>query len=123
MDSVLSGMNMIISSITDYREAARRKLPRFLFDYIDGGAFSEHTLKANTEDLAKITLRQRILKNAAHLNFETELFGQKLALPILLSPIGLTGMYARRGDIQVAKAAAKKGIPYALSTVSVCSLE
>ncbi|VEB32729.1 alpha-hydroxy-acid oxidizing protein [Legionella cherrii] len=114
---------MIISSITDYREAARRKLPRFLFDYIDGGAFAEQTLKANTEDLAKVLLRQRILKNVGHLNFETELLGQKLAMPVILSPVGLTGMYARRGEVQVAKAAAEKGIPFALSTVSVCSLE
>ncbi|MCW8398615.1 FMN-dependent L-lactate dehydrogenase LldD [Legionella sp. PATHC038] len=114
---------MIISSITDYREAARRKLPRFLFDYIDGGAFAEQTLKANTEDLAKVLLRQRILKNVGHLNFATELLGQKLAMPVILSPVGLTGMYARRGEVQVAKAAAEKGIPFALSTVSVCSLE
>lgn len=114
---------MIISSIADYREAARRKLPRFLFDYIDGGAFAEQTLRENTSDLAKVTLRQRILKNVGHLNFETELLGQKLAMPVILSPIGLTGMYARRGEVQVAKAAAKKGIPFALSTVSICSLE
>ncbi len=114
---------MIISSIADYREAARRKLPRFLFDYIDGGAFAEQTLKANTADLAKVTLRQRILKNIGPLNFETELWGEKLAMPVILSPVGLTGMYARRGEVQVAKAAAKKGIPFALSTVSICSLE
>ncbi|HHF7372916.1 FMN-dependent L-lactate dehydrogenase LldD [Legionella bozemanae] len=114
---------MIISSIADYREAARRKLPRFLFDYIDGGAFTEQTLRENTSDLAKVTLRQRILKNVGHLNFETELLGQKLAMPVILSPIGLTGMYARRGEVQVAKAAAKKGIPFTLSTVSICSLE
>ncbi|QMT59091.1 FMN-dependent L-lactate dehydrogenase LldD [Legionella sp. PC997] len=114
---------MIISSITDYREAARRKLPRFLFDYIEGGAFTEQTLKANTEDLAKILLRQRVLKNVGHPHFETELLGQKLAMPIILSPIGLTGMYARRGEVQVAKAAAQRGVPFVLSTVSLCSLE
>lgn len=99
---------MIIASVSDYREAARKKLPRFLFDYIDGGAFDEHTLKANTADLAKITLRQRILRTAGPLHLETELLGQKMAMPIILSPVGLTGMYARRGEIQVAKAAEKK---------------
>lgn len=114
---------MIISSIADYREAARRKLPRFLFDYIDGGAFAEQTLKANVEDLAKVTLRQRILKHVGQLHFDTELLGQKLAMPVILSPIGLTGMYARRGELQAAKAAAQKGIPFTLSTVSVSSLE
>ncbi|WP_273200414.1 alpha-hydroxy-acid oxidizing protein [Legionella steelei] len=107
---------MIISSITDYREAARRKLPRFLFDYIDGGAFAEQTLKANVEDLTKVTLRQRILKHVGQLHFDTELLGQKLAMPVILSPIGLTGMYARRGELQAAKAAAQKGIPFTLST-------
>jgi L-lactate dehydrogenase (cytochrome) len=114
---------MIISSPSDYREAARRKLPRFLFDYIDGGAYGEHTLRANVADLAGISLKQRILKNVASLNLETELFGRKLAMPVILAPVGLTGMYARRGEVQAAKAAARKGVPFALSTVSVCALE
>ena len=114
---------MIISSASDYREAARRKLPRFLFDYIDGGAYAEHTLAANTADLAAISLRQRILKNVGALSLETELFGQKLAMPVVLSPVGLTGMYARRGEVQAAQAAAGKGVPYCLSTVSVCPIE
>jgi L-lactate dehydrogenase (cytochrome) len=116
-------LNMIISSISDYREAARRKLPRFLFDYIDGGSYMEQTLNANTSDLAKIILRQRILKNIEYLDLETIIFGQKQALPVILGPVGLTGMYARRGEVQAAKAAAKKEIPFTLSTVSVCSLE
>src|SRR5476649_2747148 len=114
---------MIISSASDYREAARRKLPRFLFDYIDGGAYAERTLQANSSDLASVSLRQRILKNVGDVNLESQLFGQKLAMPIALSPVGLTGMYARRGEVQAAKAAANKGIPFTLSTVSVCSLE
>lgn len=114
---------MIISSPTDYREAAKRKLPRFLFDYIDGGAYAECTLRANIADLEKITLKQRVLKKIENLTLETELFGQKMAMPIILSPVGLTGMYARRGEIQAAKAAANKGIPFTLSSVSVCSLE
>ncbi|NWB29525.1 FMN-dependent L-lactate dehydrogenase LldD [Pseudomonas gingeri] len=114
---------MIISSATDYREAARRKLPRFLFDYIDGGAYAEHTLRKNGSDLADVSLRQRILKNVDNLSLKTSLFDQPMAMPITLSPVGLTGMYARRGEVQAAKAAANKGIPYCLSTVSVCSIE
>ncbi|MFZ4876039.1 FMN-dependent L-lactate dehydrogenase LldD [Janthinobacterium sp. Mn2066] len=114
---------MIISSASDYREAARRKLPRFLFDYIDGGANAEHTLAANSADLATVSLRQRILKNVGKLSLKTELFGQQLAMPVILSPVGLTGMYARRGEVQAAQAAAGKGVPYCLSTVSVCSIE
>ena len=114
---------MIISSASDYRAAAKRKLPRFLFDYIDGGAYAEHTLRANSSDLSDISLRQRVLKNVDNLSLETRLFGESLAMPIILSPVGLSGMYARRGEVQAAKAAANKRVPFCLSTVSVCSIE
>ncbi|RON52214.1 FMN-dependent L-lactate dehydrogenase LldD [Pseudomonas frederiksbergensis] len=114
---------MIISSASDYREAARRKLPRFLFDYIDGGAYAEQTLRANSADLSGISLRQRILKNVETLSLETTLFDQPLSMPIILAPVGLTGMFARRGEVQAVKAAQNKGIPLCLSTVSVCSIE
>jgi len=114
---------VIISSASDYREAARRKLPRFLFDYIDGGAYAEHTLRANSADLSSVSLRQRILKNVESLSLETTLFEQPLSMPIILAPVGLTGMFARRGEVQAAKAAENKGIPLCLSTVSVCSIE
>ncbi|AIA69136.1 FMN-dependent L-lactate dehydrogenase LldD [Pectobacterium atrosepticum] len=114
---------MIISASTDYRAAAQRRLPPFLFHYIDGGAYGEHTLRRNTADLADIALRQRILKNMSDLSLETQLFGEKLAMPVVLAPVGLTGMYARRGEVQAARAAAQKGIPFTLSTVSVCPIE
>ncbi len=114
---------MIISASTDYRAAAKAKLPPFLFHYIDGGSYNEQTLKRNTADLSNIALRQRVLKNMADLSLETELFGEKLAMPIALAPVGLTGMYARRGEVQAAKAAEKKGIPFTMSTVSVCPIE
>ncbi|BFO11656.1 alpha-hydroxy-acid oxidizing protein [Serratia rubidaea] len=114
---------MIISASTDYRAAAQAKLPPFLFHYIDGGAYAEHTLQRNTADLADIALRQRVLRNMSELSLETTLFGEKLAMPIALAPVGLTGMYARRGEVQAARAAANKGIPFTLSTVSVCPIE
>lgn len=114
---------MIISAPTDYREAARRRLPPFLFHYIDGGAYAEHTLRHNVSDLADIALRQRILKNVESLSLSTELFGNTLAMPVALAPVGLTGMYARRGEVQAARAAASRGIPFTLSTVSVCPIE
>ncbi|MDE1482777.1 FMN-dependent L-lactate dehydrogenase LldD [Xenorhabdus bovienii] len=114
---------MIISASTDYRAAAQAKLPPFLFHYIDGGAYAEHTLKRNTEDLSNIELRQRVLKNMSELNLETRLFGEKMSMPVALAPVGLSGMYARRGEVQAARAAAKKGIPFTLSTVSVCPIE
>lgn len=114
---------MIISASTDYRKAAKAKLPPFLFHYIDGGSYGEHTLKRNTEDLADIALKQRVLNNMSDLDLSCDLFDEKLNLPILLAPVGLTGMYARRGEVQAAKAADKKGIPFTMSTVSVCPIE
>ena len=114
---------MIISSTLDYREAARRRLPRFLFDYIDGGAYAEDTLAHNSHDLRQLALRQRVLKEVGEVDLSTTLLGQSLAMPIALSPVGLTGMYARRGEVQAARAATKAGIPFTLSTVSVCRIE
>jgi L-lactate dehydrogenase (cytochrome) len=96
---------MIISSANDYREAARRRLPPFLFHYIDGGAYAEYTLKRNVEDLSKIALRQRVLNDMSQLSLETKLFDETLSMPVALSPVGLTGMYARRGEVQAAVAA------------------
>jgi L-lactate dehydrogenase (cytochrome) len=114
---------MIIASPTDYREAARRKLPPFLFHYLDGGSGAEQTLSANVADLNKVALRQRVLKGSETLDLSAEWFGLKYNLPICLAPVGLTGMYARRGEVQAAKAAAGKHIPFIQSTVSVCSLK
>ena len=114
---------MIVSSPDDYRAAAQRRLPRFLFDYIDGGANAEETLRRNVSDMQAIELRQRVLKGTAEIDLSTSLFGEKLALPLALAPVGLTGMYARRGEVQAAKAAESAGIAYSLSTVSVCSIE
>ncbi|WP_028695108.1 FMN-dependent L-lactate dehydrogenase LldD [Pseudomonas cremoricolorata] len=114
---------MIISASTDYRAAAQRKLPPFLFHYADGGAYAEYTLRHNVEDLASIALRQRVLKNMSELSLETQLFGETLSMPVALAPVGLTGMYARRGEVQAARAAAAHGIPFTMSTVSVCPIE
>ncbi len=113
---------MIIAATTDFREAARRRLPPFLFHYIDGGAYAEHTLRHNVSDLSQVELRQRVLRDVADLRLDTELFGTRLSMPVVLAPVGLTGMYARRGEVQAARAAAAKGIPFTLSTVSVCAI-
>jgi L-lactate dehydrogenase (cytochrome) len=114
---------MIISASTDYRAAAQRRLPPFLFHYIDGGAYAEHTLRHNVSDLADIALRQRVLTDMSALDLRTQLFGETLSMPVALAPVGLTGMYARRGEVQAARAAASRGIPCTLSTVSVCPIE
>ena len=113
---------MRAASIGDYREAARRRLPHFLFEYFDGGSYAEQTLRANTTDLQDIALRQRVLNDVSAIDLSTNLFGQSLSMPVALGPIGLAGMAARRGEVQAARAAAAKGVPFTLSTVSACSL-
>jgi L-lactate dehydrogenase (cytochrome) len=118
-----SPSSLIIASPGDFKAAARRKLPRFLFDYLDGGAGAEMTLGRNLADLSSIALRQRVLTAVSKVQLGVELFGRKQTMPVILAPVGLTGMYARRGEVQAARAAAAAGIPFCLSTVSVCPLE
>lgn len=106
----------------DFREIARRRLPKFLFEYIDGGSYEEHTLKKNKLDLESVALRQRVLRDVSNIDLSTEIFGQKISMPIALAPVGLAGMNARRGEVQAAKAAQKANIPFSLSTVSTCTI-
>lgn len=114
---------MIPASIEDYRLLARKRLPRFLFEYIDGGAFSETTLRANQADLQAIALRQRVLRDVSQVSTATQLLGQKIALPLILAPIGIAGLNARRGEVQAAQAAEEAGVPFCLSTVSACAID
>lgn len=113
---------MIVANIADFREAARRRLPRFLFEYMDGGSYAEVTLRRNIDDLANIALRQRILRNVSDIDLSTELFGTRQSLPVALAPIGLAGLNARRGECQAVRAANKANIPFTLSTVSACTI-
>lgn len=113
---------MTAASTLDYRELARRKLPHFLFEYIDGGSYAEATLHRNVADLQAVELRQRVLTDVSSIDLSAELFGQRLGLPVALGPIGLAGMNARRGEVQALRAAEQAGIPFCLSTVSVCPL-
>ena len=110
-------------SISDYRELAQRRLPRFLFDYIDGGSYSEMTLRKNVADLQGILLRQKVLRDVSDIDLSTELFDQELSMPVVLGPVGLAGMYARRGEVQAAKAAVDAGITSCLSTLSICTIK
>ena len=114
---------MIATSTEDFRLMAGRRLPRFLFDYVEGGAGEEATLRRNLEDLGELAICQRVLKDVSAINLSCKLFAQDLALPLILAPVGLTGMYARRGETQAARAAARNNIPFCLSTVSVCALD
>jgi L-lactate dehydrogenase (cytochrome) len=114
---------MKLRSSDDIARAATRSLPRFLSEYLTGGSYTEHTLRRNVEDLRGIELRQRVLNNVSEIAVETELFGKIWSLPIGLGPIGISGMFARRGELQAAQAAERMNVPFCLSTVSICSLE
>jgi L-lactate dehydrogenase (cytochrome) len=113
---------MKAASVSDYRERARRRLPKFLFEYVDGGSFDEVSLRRNESDLRAVSLRQRVLNNVSAIDLSVDLLAERWALPVALAPIGLAGMMARRGEIQAARAAQAKGVPFTLSTVSVCSI-
>jgi L-lactate dehydrogenase (cytochrome) len=113
----------MLVTFEDYRRAAQRKLPRLMFDYVDGGSYSEETLKRNTADFAGVELRQRVMRDVSKLSTGVELFGQKLAMPVMLAPVGMAGLLARRGEVQAAKAAKTAGVPFCLSTLSICGLE
>jgi len=113
---------MRISSASDFRAAAKKRLPRFLFDYIDGAAYAELTARRNVADLAEVALRQRVLRDVSECDMSMTLFGRRQAMPVALGPVGLAGMYARRGEAQAARAAAAKGVPFSLSSLSVCDI-
>jgi len=110
-------------SFEDYRDAAKRRLPTVLYDYVDGGSYAEVTIKRNTADFAALTLRQRVMRDMSAIRLSTELFGQSLAHPVILGPVGFAGMLSRRGEIKAARAAAEAGVAFCLSTVSICSIE
>jgi L-lactate dehydrogenase (cytochrome) len=110
------------ASVTDYRALAKARLPHFLFEYLDGGSYDEETLRRNVDDLHSIALRQRVLRDVSKIDLSANLFGRKWAMPVGLGPVGLAGLYARRGEVQAARAAAAANVPMALSTVSGCSL-
>jgi L-lactate dehydrogenase (cytochrome) len=107
----------------DYRELARRKLPRQLFDYIDGGAYEERTMRANVADLERLLLRQVVMRDVSERDPSVEVLSQRLSLPVILGPVGLGGMFAQRAEVQAARAAESVGVPFVESTVSICSLE
>lgn len=116
-------MNLVPASYVDYRREAERKLPRQLFDYLDGGAYSELTLRRNIEDFESLALKQRVMRDVSHVDPSCRLMGNDMSMPAALAPIGMAGMMARRGELQAKRAADAFGIPFTLSTVGICSLE
>ena len=93
------------ASVSDYRALAKARLPHFLFEYLDGGSYAEATLKRNAADLEAVALRQRVLRDVSDIDLSTDLFGRSWAMPVGLGPVGLAGLYARRGEVQAARAA------------------
>jgi len=114
---------MRAASVSDYRELARRRLPHIFFEYIDGGSYAEETLRRNVADLEAIALRQRVMRDMTKLDMTVETLGQTLKMPVGLAPVGMAGMYGRRGEAQAIRAATAAGVPFCLSTVGVCSIE
>jgi L-lactate dehydrogenase (cytochrome) len=111
------------ASVSDFRELARRRLPHIFFEYIDGGSYAEVTLGRNVADLEAIALRQRVMGDMSKLDLSVTSLGQSFAMPVGLSPVGMAGMYARRGETQAARAAKAAGVPFCLSAMGVCDTE
>ncbi len=114
---------MKIVNFAGFRSAAQRRLPRFLFEYIDGGSYDEYTLRRNVQDFKAVTLRQRVLRDVSNIRIATRLFGRDMAMPVALAPIGIAGFYRRRGEVQAIRAAESSGVPMILSTMSCCPIE
>jgi len=112
-----------MTCIEDLREAARRRVPRAFFDYADGGSYAEQTLNANRADLERIRLRQRILVDVSQRSTQTTILGEPVSLPLALAPIGALGRQRGDGEILACRAAQAAGIPFILSTMSICSIE
>lgn len=111
------------ATVDDYRWLAKRRLPRQIFDYIDGGAYDEHTLAENVNAFARTPLRQRILRDVSAIDTSVMLLGKTWPMPVALAPVGFAGMFARRAEVQAARAAHAIGVPFTLSTVGICPIE
>ena len=119
----MSIYDVVPISVHDYRRRAYRRLPRFLFDYLDGAANAETTARANVQDFQRYQLRQRVMHNVDGVSTAAELAGQAVSMPLALAPVGMAGMYARRGEVQGARAALASGVPFTTSTVGICPVE
>ena len=116
-------MTQQILSIEELRLLAKKRVPRMFYDYADSGSWTESTYRANSEDFARIKLRQRVAVNIENRSLHSRMNGQAVAMPVAIAPAGLTGMQHADGEILVAQAAEEFGIPFTLSTMSICSIE
>ena len=116
-------MPQVITCVEDLRILAKKRVPRMFYDYADSGAWTESTYRANSDDFAKIRLRQRVAVDMTNRSLESTMIGQKVAMPVALAPTGMTGMQHADGEILAARAAESAGVPFTLSTMSICSIE
>ncbi|MBT8047633.1 MAG: L-lactate dehydrogenase [Xanthomonadales bacterium] len=110
-------------TVPDYRLLAKKRLPRFLFDYVDGGANEEVTMAANMADFSRYRLKQRVMRDVGQVDTEAPLCGSRRSMPLVLAPVGMAGLMARRGEVQGARAAKRAGVPFTASTVGICPVE
>ena len=113
----------VITTIEDLRVLAKKRVPRMFYDYADSGSWTEGTYRANEADFQKIKLRQRVAVNMENRSTATTMVGVPTKMPVAIAPVGLTGMQSADGEIKAARAAEKFGIPFILSTMSICSIE
>jgi L-lactate dehydrogenase (cytochrome) len=116
-------LNLVPATTVDYRRLAEARLPRFLFDYVDGGANDERTLASNVDDFARVLIKQQVLRNVDNLDTSAQILGSAVSMPVVLAPVGMAGLLGRRGEVQGVRAANAAGVPFTLSTVSICPLD
>jgi L-lactate dehydrogenase (cytochrome) len=119
----MSLYDVVPVTVADYRRRARRRLPRFLFDYLDGAANDERTVALNEADFSRFRLKQQVMRDVSRVDTGATLGGERAAMPVVLAPVGMAGLYARRGEVQAARAAASVGVPFTTSTLGICPVE
>ena len=113
----------VITSIDDLKRLHKRRTPKMFYDYAESGSYTEQTFRTNTDDFADLHLRQKVAVDMSGRSTQGTMIGQKVTMPVALAPVGLTGMQCADGEIKAARAAAKFGVPFTLSTMSICSIE
>ena len=113
----------VITSIEDLRRLHKRRAPKMFFDYCESGSYTEQTFRDNVSDFSKLRLRQKVAVDMSNRTIASTMLGQPVTMPVALAPVGFTGMQSADGEIKAARAAQAFGIPYTLSTMSICSIE
>ena len=113
----------VITCIDDLRRLHRRRAPKMFFDYCESGSYTEQTFRENTADFAQIRLRQKVAVDMTERSTESTMIGERVSMPVVLAPVGMAGMQCADGEIKAARAAERFGVPFTLSTMSICSIE